>query len=118
MKNLIIGFLLLANSFASSALAFDKDSTSTSMYDVKVKEGEFYMYHQNYERSIEIYNELLTKAPEDEFVNYRLGICYFYIDKENEAERCFEFARVDSWYRARIILFKEMQQANPKTLWW
>ena len=118
MKTLICILLFLMNFISGQAFSFDKDSATLAMYDVKIKEGEFYMYHQNFQRSIEIYNDLFTKDKEDVLVNYRLGVCLYFIDKEDEAEKYFDIASADSWYHTRILLFKEMQQANPKTLWW
>jgi tetratricopeptide (TPR) repeat protein len=114
-------FLLLTVFFYFIPLhlfATENDSAAMSEYDIKIKEGEFYLYHQNYDRSIDIYSELLKTYPKDALVNYRIGVCYYFIEKHDEADKYFEIANDDSWYHSRIILFKELHQSNPASQWW
>ena len=116
MKVNILTLFFFFNLITVYANSYDKDSAG--MNDIKIKEGEFYMYHQNFQRSIDIYSDLLKNDPEDALVNYRLGVCYYLLDKVIEADKFFDVADADSWYHTRILLFREMQRTSPKSLWW
>ena len=47
----------------------------------RLANGEIYFEITDYNRALKVFDRLLTKFPDDQNLNYKIGVCHFYLDE-------------------------------------
>jgi tetratricopeptide (TPR) repeat protein len=121
MKTLTKSILILVLSTSTSLIFAQKEVNDTipagcMVSNIQSSITTSYCEPKIYQEGVEVFKELVKINPNDKDWNFYLGMCYYNLDKFEEAEKYLLIASEDIIYKIKIVYLKELHDTRSVKL--